>query len=213
MLNDSVKSNNGAATRRTQAERTEASDRNMFEAAVSLINQHGATGTNLSEVGIRAGYSRGLASHRFGNKEKLFAFVVRQVGEQWLAQLKDSIGKAVGLAAVEKALDQHYAFCVEAPDTVRALYLLWFESLNTESVLSETIKNIHQRRFQDVVNWIVHDPDISDEVKREADVIAAQFSASLVGIVYFWLANPDKISETERLHQGLKKTMRQYLAP
>ncbi len=196
-----------SSSRRTQAQRTEESDQRMFEAALSLINERGAADTNLSEVGIRAGYSRGLASHRFGNKENLFAFVVRRLGEHWLDQLKTSIGNAVGLSAVEKALDQHYAFCVEAPESVRCLYLLWFESINKESELSATIKNIHQRRFQDVVNWILRDSTVAESVKREADIIAAQFSASVVGIVYFWLANPDKLVETKRLHDGLKRTM------
>jgi len=44
-------------------------------------------------------------------------------------------------------------------------------------------------------------------VKREADIIAAQFSASIIGIVYYWLANPKKTIETKGLHEGLKKTM------
>ena len=58
-----------------------------------------------------------------------------------------------------------------------------------------------------MVNWILNDPSISDSVKREADSIAAQFSASVVGIVYYWLANPEKLDETKRLHEGLKGTM------
>jgi hypothetical protein len=137
--------------------------------------------------------------------------VVLRLSELWLAKLKEVTDSLTGLPAIEQALDQHYRLCVEAPDYVRTLYILWFESLNGESELSDTINSIHQRRFQDVVNWIVHDRTISERTKREADVIAAQFSASVIGIVYYWLANPKKINETKRLHEGLKQTMRRLI--
>lgn len=197
--------------RLTQTERTELSDQKMFEAAVTLITQHGPAGTSLKEVGVLAGYSRGLAGHRFGSKDNLFDFVLRRLGVIWLDQLTTATGKRVGLTAVERALDQHYQFCVEAPDQVHTFYTLWFESVNADSNLSKTIKGIHQRRFQDVVNWILKDPTIRDSVKREADSIAAQFSATVVGIVYYWLSNPEKINETKRLHEGLKRTMTKLL--
>lgn len=197
--------------RRTQAERTETSDRRMFDATIKLITERGPAATSLTEVGLLAGYSRGLASHRFGSKERLFNFVVRRLAEMWLAKLKEVTANKEGLAALEQAIDQHYEFCVDAPDYVRTLYTLWFESLSADSELSSTIKSIHQRRFQDVVNWIVRDASIADGVKREADVIAAQFSASVIGIVYYWLANPEKMNETKRLHNGLKLTMKRLI--
>jgi len=198
-------------TRLTQAERTEISDQRMFDAAVSLINERGPAATSLSDVGVLAGYSRGLASHRFGSKNSLFNFVVRRVGEFWLEQLKHATGGEAGFAAIEQAVDQHYQFCLDAPAHLRAFYTLWFESVNAESELSKTINGIHQRRFQDVVNWVLNDSSVSEEVKREADVIAAQFGASVIGIVYYWLANPEKLNETKRLHDGLKHTMMRLL--
>ncbi|MCG8434747.1 MAG: hypothetical protein MJA83_12015, partial [Gammaproteobacteria bacterium] len=67
--------------------------------------------------------------------------------------------------------------------------------------------HIHNRRFQDVVSWIEADAAISGAVKRNADAIAGQFCASVTGIVYYWLANPDDLDETRRLHENLKRTM------
>jgi len=196
----------------TQTERTEISDQRMFDATIKLIIERGPAATSLKDVGVLAGYSRGLASNRFGSKDRLFGFVLRRLGDLWLTQLKSATNTDVGQLAVERALDQHYQFCVEAPDYVRTFYTLWFESINAGSELGEIIKGIHQRRFQDVMNWILNDVDISDSVKREADSIAAQFSASVIGIVYYWLANPDKLDETKRLHDGLKRTMTALLS-
>lgn len=193
--------------RLTQAERTEISDQRMFDATVQLIVERGPAATSLKDVGVLAGYSRGLASHRFGNKDNLFSFTLRRVGELWLTQLKTATQSHAGLSAVEKALDQHYQFCVEAPDYVRTFYTLWFESVNAESDLRDAIRHIHQRRHQDVVQWINNDPHIDQTIKSSAEDIAGQFSASVIGIVYYWLANPDDLEQTKTLHAGLKQTM------
>ena len=128
--------------RLTQAERTDISDKKMFDTAVELINQHGPAATSLSDVGVLAGYSRGLASNRFGCKDNLFNFVVLRVGEIWLEQLKNATGNQTGFAAIEKAVDQHYQFCVDAPAHLRAFYTLWFESVNAKSELSGTIQKL-----------------------------------------------------------------------
>lgn len=196
---------------RTQAERTEMSDQKMFDATVRLIVEHGPEHTRLTDVGIEAGYSRGLASHRFGNKERLFSFVVLNLGDIWLQQLKQATQNKSGLVAIESAIEQHYQFCVDAPDYVYTFYTLWFESINSDSDLNKTIQSIHQRRFQDVMNWILNDPQISDSAKRDADSIAAQFSATVIGIVYYWLSNPEKLLETKRLHDGLALTMKRLI--
>ncbi len=180
----------------------------MFDATVSLIVEHGPANTRLTDVGLEAGYSRGLAGHRFGNKDKLFDFVVLKLGDIWLQQLKQVTRNKLGLVAIESAIEQHYQFCVDAPNYVHTFYTLWFESVNADSQLSQTIQNIHQRRFQDVVNWILNDPRIDEVVKRDADFIAGQFSASVIGIVYYWLSNPNKLAETKRLHDGLASTMK-----
>ena len=194
---------------RTQAERTELSDQKMFDATVRLIVERGVDNLRLTDVGIEAGYSRGLAGHRFGNRDKLFDFVVLKVGDIWLKQLKQATKSVSGLQAIERAIDQHYQFCLDAPDYVYSFYSLWFESINTESAdLSKTIRSIHQRRFQDVVNWIINDSTIKESTKRDAETIAGQFSAAVIGIIYYWLSNPTKLVETKRLHDGLTTTMK-----
>lgn len=197
--------------RLTQAERTEKSDARMLSAAVELIVERGPAATSLKEVGLKAGYSRGLAGERFGSKDRLFAFVLRQVGDEWLGHLKKATRGITGIDAIHHALDEHYQFCVEAPDHVRTFYTLWFESVNARSELQQIIGNIHNRRHQDVVNWIVTDDSIRRAVKDDADAIAAQFCASVIGIVYYWLANPDDIEETRKLHENLKKSMTLFL--
>lgn len=77
------------ATRRTQAERTDEARTALIEAAITLIADRGLAGVTLSDVGARAGYSRGLAVYHFGSKTGLILAVfdhVRDVGQQAMAR-------------------------------------------------------------------------------------------------------------------------------
>ena len=86
-----------ARTRRlTQEERTDLSGRRMIECAVELIVERGVTGTKLTDVGLRAGYSRGLAAMRFGTKAALLGHVVRHVTSNWIVHLRMAVGEMLG---------------------------------------------------------------------------------------------------------------------
>ena len=81
----------------TQPERSALSDARMADAAIALICERGAAATTLKDVGLRAGYSRGLASYRFGSKEGLWAFLIHTIGEEWLAELQQVVAGTTGL--------------------------------------------------------------------------------------------------------------------
>ena len=85
-----------AKQRMTQAERTALSDARMLEAAKALIVEHGTHNTTLREVGERAGYSRGLASNRFGSKEGLFDQLVQDFNRRWASELRSGVGSSTG---------------------------------------------------------------------------------------------------------------------
>ncbi len=197
--------------RKTQAERSDLSDRLMRDAAIELIVAQGTAATTLKDVGEKAGYSRGLASYRFGSKDALFSFIMRSLGEDWLHKLTTVTNGKVGYEAISAATDEHFRFCAESPVHVRAFYLLWFESITPHSQSKTMINHIHERRFRDVTSWIKAAGDSVDQVRAVA--VARQFCASIIGIVYYWLANPDDLEVIEKLHIELKHTMRLLLAP
>lgn len=196
------------ASRMTQSERTDLSDSRMLQAAVRLIVERGAEKTTLKDVGEQAGYSRGLAGYRFGSKAGLFEFIVRSIGEVWLQELTRVTESKAGFGAIAAATDEHLRFCQEAPDRVRAFYMLWFESVGPKSAVKKVVAGIHDRRRRDVAAWIREgvDQGTCRPVLSE-DAIAGQFSASIVGIVYHWLQHPDDLDEVAALHENLKRTM------
>ncbi|MEM9529957.1 MAG: helix-turn-helix domain-containing protein [Pseudomonadota bacterium] len=195
--------------RKTHAERTDLSDRLMLDAAISMIVERGTDRTTLKEVGEHAGYSRGLAGYRFGSKAGLFEAIVRSVGEKWLAELKRVTQGKCGLAAINAAVDEHCRVCLEASDTVRAFYILWFESIGVQSPVKAVIHGIHERRRRDVIQW-VEQSDYAGPATAAA--IADQFNAAVLGIVYYWLANPDNRRSTIAQHNELKANMALYFA-
>lgn len=200
--------------KKTQSQRTAQSNARLLKKAVELIVENGVENMTLKEVGEAAGYSRGLASFKFGSKENLIACVIRSVGDELISQLERVIRDRVGLDAICAAIDAHCRFCVAASNQVRAFYILWFESINPGSLSRETVVRIERRREQVVAKWIEQgveqgliDPSV------DADVVARQFCSSTIGIAWHWLANPTAMDEVKTLHDGLKQVMLTLLSP
>src|SRR5262245_51924753 len=193
-------STNGAVSL-TQEERSAISDARMAEAAVSLICERGAAATTLKDVGLEAGYSRGLAGYRFGSKTGLWSFLVRDIGEGWLGELEAAVAGTAGLATIHAAIDAHCRFLLESSDRTRALYILWFDSVGPDAELQETIAHIHERRRRDVEGWIRSGIEAGG-VRADVDVraVAEQFCAAIIGIVYGWLVAPLAESRVQELH-------------
>jgi AcrR family transcriptional regulator len=206
-----------ATATRTQPERQAVSDAAMAAAAVALICERGAAATTLKDVGVRAGYSRGLAGYRFGTKAGLWAFLVHTIGEEWLAELSRAAAGTSGLQTLHAALDAHCAILVESPDRFRAFYTLWFDSVGPDPALREQIARIHERRRRDVERWILGGME-AGTVRPDADVrgVAEQFVSQIVGIVYAWLVadpdTPDPARVVEQ-HSHLGRQMTEALAP
>lgn len=201
-------------TGRTQEERTALSDARMADAAVELICKHGAAATTLKDVGVHAGYSRGLANYRFGSKPGLWSFLVRNIGEDWRDELQRSVAGTSGLDTIHAAVDAHGRFLLESSDRIRTFYILWFDSVGPDAELKEVIANIHDRRRADVETWIRGGLD-SGTIRPDVDVraVAEQFCAAIIGIVYQWLVSPLAHDHVRELHAGLKDQMSLVLQP
>jgi AcrR family transcriptional regulator len=198
--------------RLTQNERAALSDARMADAAIRLICERGAAATTLKDVGIEAGYSRGLASYRFGSKAGLWAFLIRTIGEEWLAELQAAVAGTTGVDTIQAAVDAHCSFLLESSDRVRAFYILWFDSVGPDEELRAVIAGAHARRQKDVEEWIEQGIE-AGQIPATVDVsgIAAQFTASVIGIVYTWLVSTLEPNQTRALHDGLNERMAEAL--
>ncbi|MDM0033566.1 TetR/AcrR family transcriptional regulator [Variovorax sp. J22P271] len=132
-------------TRRTQAERVAESDRRMLEAATRLIARHGYTLTTLDAIGTEAGYSRGLAQHRFGNKDRLLEELIKKIAADHRERLLARMKGLRGLDALCCEIDCYLEGMDEPTDNSRAFFMLMHESLGPAPHIRATFAAISAR--------------------------------------------------------------------
>jgi AcrR family transcriptional regulator len=80
----------------------------LLEAAVTVLDEHGASALRLTDIAARAGVSFGLIGHHFGNREGLVAAAQRARLEGMLQADIEQLGQltapAAGLADVQQGL-------------------------------------------------------------------------------------------------------------
>jgi len=193
-------------TRLTQEERTDLSDRRMIECAVQLIVEHGISGTKLTDVGLRAGYSRGLAAMRFGTKAGLLGRVARHVTSSWVTQLRMVVGQKTGLAAVLAAIDAQERAIVATPAEMRALYAIFFQSSDPSAEYRVDVARSLTAQRRDLANWLREARDAGEIPSREDPArVAGQVLSSMIGIVYQWIMDP--AASVPELHRDLKELL------
>ncbi|MBO9512710.1 MAG: TetR/AcrR family transcriptional regulator [Variovorax sp.] len=132
-------------TRRTQAERVAESERSMLDAATRLIARHGYTLTTLEAIGVEAGYSRGLAQHRFGNKDRLLEELIKKIAADHREKLLVRLKGLSGMDALFCEIDCYLEGMDEPPDSSRAFFLLMHESLGPAPHIRATFAAISAR--------------------------------------------------------------------
>ncbi|RLA29246.1 MAG: TetR/AcrR family transcriptional regulator, partial [Gammaproteobacteria bacterium] len=87
----------------------------MLDAAIELILERGTDKTTLQAIGEKAGYSRGLATYRFGSKAGLFDELCKSISRRWLDYLAEDVGDKIGIDAMCAALDSFFQFVSDSP--------------------------------------------------------------------------------------------------
>ena len=196
-----------SSVRLSQAERTERSDRRMIEAAICLLVKNGSEKTTLKAIGEAAGYSRGLATYRFGSKAALLRAVVDYVSRRWVRHLKVAVDGLTGIEAMRAAVDLQRRLAEESPDEIRTMFNLWYESVRPRSGFRADVARIHQRQRADVARWIregVEAGALRNDLQPERE--AAQFLAGMFGLIYQWLVEPEAV-DLDAAHKDFKQTL------
>lgn len=118
-----------APARRTQATRRKESDRRMLRAAARLFAERGVSGTSLADVGVAAGYSRGLPVERFGSKLGLITALLGGMDAWFQAHIGRVLKGTSGMKAVRLRMEAHLASVDRDAISTAALYSVYTESL------------------------------------------------------------------------------------
>lgn len=187
--------------RLTQNERTAISDGRMLDVAMALVAERGTQNTTLKDVGEGAGYSRGLASNRFGSKDDLFSELVDIFNKRWKAETRAFIGTKTGLDAFSAAIEAAIHYVTDNSDYVRAMFILYYETVASSAVMKERLAEQHEAYRRDVEKYIRQGIE-SGTIKKTAvpQRVAIQYTSFFFGLVYQWLANPTEIKFESALH-------------
>ena len=192
--------------RLTQAERTELSDRRMLEAAIRLIVERGISRTKLTDVGVEAGYSRGLAAMRFGTKAGLLSRVVRFTLSNWIGQAQRTVGAKTGLAAVFAAIDAQDQWSRESSVEMRALYGVFFQSTDPGADYRANVARTLAAQRRELASWIREARDAGElATNTDPEREARQILCAMLGIVYQWMMDPSL--DAHAMHSALKQDL------
>ena len=122
-----------AKVTRTQGERRAEAEARLLSTARQLIARHGWAGTTLADVGVAAGYSRGLAAHYFGSKSGLLREITRHINDNFFAELNKAPPAQPGLPALLSFVSVYLGRSDPEWTNTRALLLLMTEALLEDS--------------------------------------------------------------------------------
>jgi AcrR family transcriptional regulator len=185
--------------RRTQAERRARSEQRILDATIRLIAERGTVATTLGEVGLAAGYSRGLAAHLFGTKENLLIRAAQAIMTTRRAMGLFGVDPEGGFATFLKAAQQWFPIAAREPESLRALLVLTSEALVRHATKNfraraaavaalDSESRRHIRRFLEA-------GITRGEVRRDIDLDsqALLILSTLRGMMSQWLVAPKSI--------------------
>lgn len=174
--------------------RSAESGRRMLEAAADLIVEVGYHKMTLAAIGERAGYSRGLATVRFGSKAALLQRLVEWSTAGWYDQRALSrTSDKNGYDSVLTLLDGISREVANDARKMRTFYSLMFQALGPHPDMRAYFVTFHRELhgdFRAVITRGISDGSINPlrDPDRDADFIIA----NLRGVAYLWALDPEQ---------------------
>jgi AcrR family transcriptional regulator len=183
--------------RRTQAERTEASDKAIFKAAISIIAKEGPNNMTLAKVGKAAGFTGGLVSYRFGSKIGLLQAVSERILELWKTNTQNNkkLQDAKGVDKFKLIAEDYLKDVRKRSDLLVAQYRLMQASYGSCPELLPYFKEFDQSIRNDISDFIKASPGIRSDINAEA--FAATLLATLRGLTQQYFINQQDIDLEE----------------
>jgi AcrR family transcriptional regulator len=194
--------------------RSSESGRLMLEAAADLIVEVGYHKMTLAAIGARAGYSRGLATVRFGSKAALLQRLVEWSTAGWYDQraLSRTSDKS-GYDSVLMLLDSISNRVADDARKMRTFYSLMFQALGPHPDLRTYFVTFHRQLHGDLHAVIARGiSDGSINPKRDPDRDADFIVANLRGVAYLWALDPEQFDAVANF-EHMVGVVASWLAP
>lgn len=172
--------------RRTQADRSDQAVSALRAAALDMLLERGVAGLSLSEIGDRAGYSRGIVHYHFGSKETLLADLLGSLADSGRKAFVDAEGK--GLGAILQIIANIEARVASEPQQSLARIILINEAAASQSEtfrrLATNYNRLSRRTFEEKIR---EEATIADS-PLSVSALAMLLLSVIRGIHEQWLA-------------------------
>lgn len=186
---DSAKSTSPASpARRTQSQRREEAERRLLDAALGIVARAGSARLTLAEVGAAAGYSRGLATHRFGNKAGLLRALAAHINVRFHEQLRAAPPRRAGLDAIRGNISVYFGRSDRNWTTTRALLVMMTEGFMEGAELKSDMAAYNRLAlafFEQHLKSGVAQGEIAADIEPAS--MAVLLLGSLRGVMLQWL--------------------------
>jgi AcrR family transcriptional regulator len=135
--------------RRTQEERRAEAEMRLLGAAAELIGEIGPSRVTLANIGERAGYSRGLATHHFGSKGAMMRRLVDSVTVRFRADVLASSASDSALDEAMGLVRAYFQVLAQPQPANRARLVLWADAVATDSPDVRPAMVASDREFRD----------------------------------------------------------------
>ncbi len=178
--------------RRTQAQRRDESEQRLLRAAGDVIVERGVTAATFDAIGVRAGYSRGLATQKFGSKQGMIEALIAHLHARQDAVLGAlGVDAMPGLEAVLTYVDL-YLRDLSLKGEGRAYFMLLASAIADLSTLRAAFAVSHERVERRLEAMVLRG-QAEGAVRRDldADAAALMVGSLLLGLSIQCLIDPD----------------------
>jgi AcrR family transcriptional regulator len=160
-----------SATPRTQEYRRIEAERRLVRAAAELVGEIGPGRVTLANVGKRAGYSRGLATHHFGSKGALMQRLVDTVTSQFREAMFERSELVSPIDQVWQLISFYFEVVSDLKPVNRARLVLWADAVAgpSEDVGPQMISA--DREFREEIEKRIRLAVAAGEVDAEVDPV------------------------------------------
>ncbi|MEW5683760.1 MAG: TetR/AcrR family transcriptional regulator [Pseudomonadota bacterium] len=179
------------AMRRTQAERSDESERRLLDATAQVVAEQGVSAATFETIGRNAGYSRGLATQKFGSKQGLIEALIADLHEQQEAKLAAiHLDERPGLEALLEYVDLYLTHLGEG-HAARAYFMLMAGAVADASELRAAFERSHERVKVRLMSLIRRGQASGDlRPGLDAEATALMVGSLLLGVSVQWLVDP-----------------------
>jgi AcrR family transcriptional regulator len=197
-------------TARSHAERRQAAESRIVQAAFDIVARRGVDQVTLAEAGEEAGYSRALAAHYFASKEALLAAVAEHALEKYRLRMLAAIEPGrTGREAVLDGIAFYFNETRKWPKRLRAFFEVMNAGLRWPSIAPTVarLNAIMVERFAEHVRSAQGKGEIRADLDAKAEAIA--ITGAMRGIMGQWLIDPDSLdldAVRDNLIAGLRRS-------